>query len=96
MERSTGIPGAPQSRLDPLSRATLARFLIQLAAMGLITLVFGGTAPIDLLIVLTALGGQCNAIMGVLARERFGRGPFNQWDLAMMLFAISLGARLCV
>jgi hypothetical protein len=93
MERLDRASPPPSIRFDPVSRAALLAFAVQFAAILAISVGFGGQTPLNMLIVLSALAGQCNSIAGLFTRQRFGRGPLNRWDVAMMLFAVSLGAR---
>ena len=81
-------------RLDPQSRSALQGVALQSAILAGVALMFGGPAPLGTFILLTAIAGQCNSFAGLLARQRYGRGPLNRWDVGMMLFALSLGARL--
>ena len=80
--------------LDPQSRLVLLSFAIQCAALAVIALGFGGSAPLGMFILLTALAGQCNSFAALLSGHPFGRGPLNRWDVGMMHFAVSVGARL--
>ncbi len=87
-------PSPPAMRFDPASRSALQGFAIQLAVLGAITLGFGGATPLAMFILLTAVAGQCNSFAALLGGQRWGQGPLNRWDIGMMLFAVSLGARL--
>ena len=91
--RPSDASGRPTGLFDPQSRDALLSFAVQLALLTAVCLAFAGRAPLQSLIVLTALSGQVNSLAGFFARQPFGRGPLNRFDVSMMLFAVSLGAR---
>ena len=95
MERSSHRDASPPlMRLDPVSRSALQGFAFQTAILAAVSLAFGGAAPLGMFILLTALAGQCNSFAALFSRQRYARGPLSRWDVGMMHFALSLGARL--
>ncbi len=85
---------APAPGLDAESRASLRMFALQLTVLTVVSLGLGGRAPFETLVFVTALAGQYNSLAALFRGQRFGRGPLGQWDVAMLLFAVSLLLRL--